>query len=63
MPYKSEAQRGKFHQMLKEGKISKATVDEWDKATKGKKLPSRIGPKKMRSTDDLRAEYKRRFGK
>lgn len=48
MPYKSEAQRGKFHQLLKEGKITKKTVDEFDNASKGKKLPARVAPKKAK---------------
>lgn len=60
MPYKSKAQQAKFHSMLKEGKISKKTVDEFDKASKGKKLPERITPKKPRSTDDLRAIAKKK---
>jgi hypothetical protein len=47
-PYKSEAQRGKFHQLLKEGKISQKTVNEFDHASKGKKLPERITPKKKK---------------
>lgn len=42
MPYKSDAQRKKFHALLKEGKISKKTVKEWDKETKGKKLPKKL---------------------
>ncbi len=46
MPYKSQAQRGKFHAMEAEGKISKATVDEFDQASKGKKLPRKVTPKK-----------------
>ena len=41
MPYKSDSQRKKFHAMLARGEIDKATVDEWDKASKGKKLPER----------------------
>ena len=45
MPYKSDAQRRKFHALLKEGKISKKTVDEFDAASKGKKLPARVKPK------------------
>ncbi len=45
MPYKSAAQRGKFHELLKEGKISKSTVDEFDKASKGKKLPYKVKKK------------------
>lgn len=39
MPYKSDAQRKKFHVLEKEGKISPATVHEFDEASKGKKLP------------------------
>ncbi len=41
MPYKSAVQRRKFHAMAKRGEISEATVDEWDAASKGKKLPER----------------------
>ena len=41
MPYKSDAQRKKFHAMEEKGQISKATVDEWDKASKGKRLPAK----------------------
>lgn len=41
MPYKSEAQRKKFQELLKQGKISKAVVDEFNAASKGKKLPER----------------------
>ena len=39
MPYKSDAQRKKFHAMEKRGEISHATVKHWDEANKGKKLP------------------------
>jgi hypothetical protein len=46
MPYKSNAQRRKFHSLLERHEISKAVVDEWDKASKGKKLPERVKPKK-----------------
>ena len=42
MPYVSEAQRAKFHVLLKQGKMSKKTVDEWDKATGKRKLPERV---------------------
>lgn len=54
--YKSKAQQGKFQELLKDGKISKKTVDEFDKASKGKKLPERVGPKKpISSMSQLRA--------
>ena len=41
MPYKSEAQRKLFHAMLSRGEISKKTVKEFDRASKGKKLPAK----------------------
>ncbi len=34
--------------MLARGEVSAATVAEWDKASKGKKLPERVGKKKKR---------------
>lgn len=43
MPYKSDAQRKKLHAMEARGEISRATVKEFDKASKGKKLPPRVG--------------------
>lgn len=45
MPYKSDAQRKKFHVLEAEGKISHKTVAEFDKASKGKKLPEHVKPK------------------
>lgn len=43
MPYKSDAQRRFFHSKgaAKAG-ISKATVKEYDKASKGKALPEKL---------------------
>lgn len=41
MPYKSQAQRKKFHAMLERGEIKESIVKEFDKASKGKKLPER----------------------
>ena len=66
MPYKSDAQRKKFHQLAKEGKISQATVDEFDKASAGKKLPDRVKPKKETKRPstiaELRKAYKDKYG-
>lgn len=42
MPYKSEAQRRKFHALLAEGKLKQDVVDEFDKASEGLVLPDRI---------------------
>ena len=43
MPFKSQAQRRKFAQLLVEGKISNQTFEEWNRETGGKKLPERVG--------------------
>jgi hypothetical protein len=45
MPFKSQAQRRKFAQLLVEGKISNQTFEEWNRETGGKSLPERVRPK------------------
>lgn len=47
MPYKSDAQRRKFHAMESRGEISKKVVREYDQESKGKKLPERSRSKKV----------------
>jgi hypothetical protein len=42
MPFKSQAQRRKFAQLLVEGKISDQTFEEWNRETGAKKLPERV---------------------
>lgn len=42
MPFKSQAQRRKFAQLLVEGKISNKTFEEWNRETGGRKLPERV---------------------
>lgn len=42
MPFKSQAQRRKFAQLLVEGKISNDTFEEWNRETGGKKLPEHV---------------------
>ena len=51
MPYRSDAQRKKFHVLLKQGKISESVVDEYDKASKGLRLPEHA--KKSRHSDKV----------
>lgn len=47
MPFKSEAQRRKFHQLVREGKMKQETVDQWERETpKDTKLPERLKTKK-----------------
>ncbi|HTL13081.1 MAG TPA: hypothetical protein VL588_11360 [Bdellovibrionota bacterium] len=45
MPYKSDAQRKKFHALMNRGQIAPATVKEFDQASKGMKLPKYAKPK------------------
>ena len=50
MPFKSQAQRRKFAQLLVEGKISNRTFEEWNRETGGKNLPERVGSKTQASS-------------
>jgi len=50
MPFKSQAQRRKFAQLLVEGKISNQTFEEWNRETGRKKLPERVGSKSKRAS-------------
>ena len=50
MPFKSQAQRRKFAQLLVEGKISPDTFEEWNRETGGRKLPERAGKKTAKKT-------------
>ena len=46
MPFKSQAQRRKFAQLLVEGKISADTFEEWNRETGAKKLPQHVKGKR-----------------
>lgn len=50
MPFKSQAQRRKFAQLLVEGKIKPETFEEWNRETGGAKLPERATPAGKRKT-------------
>lgn len=58
MPFQSEAQRKKFAELVKQGKIKASTFDEWNKATGKRKLPERKGM--ITSTDMLRERFKQK---
>jgi hypothetical protein len=45
MPFKSQAQRRKFAELLVTGKISNETYEEWNRSTGAAKLPERVKPK------------------
>lgn len=42
MPFKSQAQRRKFAELLVKGKISAETFEEWNRETGHKKLPEHV---------------------
>jgi hypothetical protein len=46
MPFKSQAQRRKFHALEARGEISPTTVREFEHETKGRALPERKKAKK-----------------
>ena len=50
MPFKSQAQRRKFAELLVKGKISNETFEEWNRETGSKKLPERVKPRKSGKT-------------
>ena len=44
MPFKSQAQRRKFAELLVKGEISNETFEEWNRETGSQKLPERVRP-------------------
>lgn len=48
MPFKSQAQRRKFAELLVKGEISPETFEEWNRETGGKKLPERVKRKAVK---------------
>lgn len=54
VPFKSQAQRAKFAELVKEGKLSQAKFDEWQAATGNAKLPKKVGYKPKGLTRGVR---------
>jgi hypothetical protein len=50
MPFKSQAQRRKFAELLVQGKISPETFEEWNRETGARKLPERVKRTKTRTS-------------
>jgi hypothetical protein len=46
MPFKSQAQRRKFAELLVKGEISPETFEEWNRETGSKRLPERVSRKR-----------------
>jgi hypothetical protein len=59
MPFKSQAQRRKFAQLLVEGKISPQTFEEWNRETGGAKLPERVAGAKKKTKKTAAARKKK----
>jgi len=55
VPFKSQAQRRKFAQLLVEGKISPQTFEEWNRETGARKLPQHV---KRKAASKRRARSK-----
>jgi hypothetical protein len=50
MPFKSQAQRRKFAELLVKGEISPDTFEEWNRETGSQRLPERVKTKKTAKT-------------
>ena len=60
MPFKSQAQRRKFAQLLVEGKIKPETFEEWNRETGGAMLPERAADAKNKKAASGRKTTRRR---
>ena len=60
MPFKSQAQRRKFAELLVQGKISNKTFEEWNRETGGRKLPERVKRKAVKRKTKTGRKRKRR---
>ncbi len=60
MPFKSQAQRRKFAELLVKGEISKETYEEWNRETGSEKLPERVARNSARKTKSKAKPTKRK---
>ena len=60
MPFKSQAQRRKFAELLVKGEISNETFEEWNRETGGRKLPERVKKKRPAARRKRTAARKRK---
>jgi len=56
MPFKSQAQRRKFAELLVKGEISPETFEEWNRETGGQHLPERVGSKGKKKAKTKKAK-------
>ena len=60
MPFKSQAQRRKFAELLVKGEISNETFEEWNRETGSKKLPERVKRKHSKARTSVARKRKTR---
>ena len=62
MPFKSQAQRRKFAELLVKGEISGETFEEWNRETGGRKLPERVAKPRRKTARSSAASSRKRAG-
>ncbi len=60
MPFKSQAQRRKFAELLVKGEITPETFEEWNRETGDAKLPERAKPAKRKAASKKKAPAKKK---
>ena len=60
MPFKSQAQRRKFAELLLKGEISNQTFEEWNRETGAKRLPEHVAQKRKSKSATKRARPRKR---
>ena len=63
MPFKSQAQRRKFAELLVKGEISAETYEKWNRSTGSKKLPERAKPKPKKAKAKAKPAKKKTKGR
>ena len=63
MPFKSQAQRRKFAELLMKGKISNETFEEWNRETGSAQLPERVKHKAKKKSKVKRKTKAKRTAK
>jgi hypothetical protein len=63
VPFKSQAQRRKFAELLVKGEISPETYEEWNRETGSRRLPERVKRKKRKRTIAAKRKAAKRSSK
>ena len=63
MPFKSQAQRRKFAELLVKGEISPETYEEWNRETGSRRLPERVKKKSTRTRKATKRKAAKRSSK